>query len=112
MKVQGWVFQCRRGLLTSIVLNFIRQGKCYGYALMDQLQGGPFAMRVGALYTLLGRLEKQGFLKSHLERSATGPMRKYYSLTENGRRGLYKINHFWEQARDEIDRAAKGWRGK
>jgi PadR family transcriptional regulator, regulatory protein PadR len=103
MDISGWEFQFRKGLLELAVLNLIRLGKYHGYEILKVLKDGSFALRPGNLYTVLGRLEKKGYLKSHRERSGSGPMRKCYSLTESGRRGLHMMNTRWSAASLEVD---------
>ncbi len=103
MGIQGWVFQFRKGFTEFVLLNLMQHGQCYGYELLEALKEGSFSLQAGNLYRTLGRLEQKGYVKSHFERSGDGPMRKYYALTEEGRRRRHQMNNFWENVRMEVD---------
>ncbi len=103
MNISGWERQVRKGLMELAVLNLLRYGWCHGFQVLKVLKGGPLDMRPGNLYTILARLAKKGYLKSHRERSPTGPMRRCYSMTEAGRRALAQMNARWDEVRGEVD---------
>lgn len=55
----------------------------YGYALLEELERGGFAVDANTLYPLLRRLEKQGLLTSEWNTDEARP-RKFYATTEEG----------------------------
>lgn len=74
-----------------IILATLLGRESYGYQIIQkvtELSGGTLDWSDGMLYPVLHRLEKEGLLRSHWRRSEEGRFRKYYSLTEAGRREL------------------------
>ena len=55
----------------------------YGYALLEALERGGFAVDANTLYPLLRRLEKQGLLTSEWNTDEARP-RKFYSTSADG----------------------------
>ncbi len=84
-----------KGVLEGSVLKVISQKPTYGYDITQQLRKLGFEDVVeGTVYTILLRLEKNGFVNIEKMPSEVGPPRKFYSLTESGHSEL-KI--FWEK---------------
>ena len=83
----------------------------YGYQvaklLEDNSTGEPF-MKQGALYTVLSSLEKRGLLDSKVEPSVSGPPRRYYTITDNGRKMLATWQTIWGQTKEFVDTILKG----
>nr|WP_184015830.1 PadR family transcriptional regulator [Haloferula luteola] len=77
----------RKGLLDFCILRALEGGECYGYALVKMLVAIPgLGVAEGSMYPLLSRLKKQGWVTTRLVESEEGPARKYYRLTDQGRR--------------------------
>ena len=49
----------------------------------------------GTIYPLLTRLKNAGLLSYRWEESTSGPPRKYYLITENGKMFLRELNKTW-----------------
>jgi PadR family transcriptional regulator, regulatory protein PadR len=93
----NWTVQVRKGLLELCVLNALAAQERYGYDLIRTLMDTPgLGVTEGTLYPLLSRLRVQGLISSRLEESKEGPARKYYSLTEDGRRIMTAMNDYIE----------------
>lgn len=76
-----------RGVLEPCLLALLAEGEAYGFDLAGRLRDagmGPVAG--GTLYPALLRLEKQGLVSARWQPGDGGPGRKYYELTEAGRR--------------------------
>ncbi|HET9781919.1 MAG TPA: PadR family transcriptional regulator [Candidatus Dormibacteraeota bacterium] len=97
MDESDWLAQTRRGVLELGLLMLLRKDSRYGYELVTALARWP-ALEVseGTLYPLLRRLERSGLLTSSWRESPSGPPRKYYSLTNAGRRQLDRKAIQWE----------------
>ena len=92
-----WIAQTRRGVLELCLLMLLRGQPRYGYELLTALGRWPvLEVPEGTLYPLLRRLERGGLLQSSWRESSAGPPRKYYSLTNDGRRQLDRKNTQWE----------------
>ena len=76
-----------KGTLQNIVLKLLSGGKkMYGYQMTQtakELTKGELEMTEGALYPILHKLEKEGFITSEIQ-NVNGRDRKYYLLTESG----------------------------
>jgi PadR family transcriptional regulator PadR len=78
----------------------------YGYQIAKQLQrasAGPPIVKQGALYPVLRTLSAQGLLASRIVPSYSGPPRRYYRITEEGRRTLSRWRAIWSTTRDFVD---------
>ncbi|TAN35878.1 MAG: PadR family transcriptional regulator [Verrucomicrobia bacterium] len=93
----NWAVQLRRGWLELSVLNALQSGERYGYDLVRTLAALPgLDVTEGTLYPLLSRLRLQGLVSTRIEESSSGPARKYYALTAQGRRALERMNQHVE----------------
>jgi DNA-binding PadR family transcriptional regulator len=96
---------------TPLVLAILGEGESYGYAIIKrvaELSGGEIRWTDGMLYPLLHRLERNGHVEATWGRSETGRRRKYYRLTEQGRRQLADQRRQWQV----VDRALRDvWPG-
>lgn len=82
-----------KGVLEGCVLEIIRRDTTYGYDITQRLQKLGFTDVVeGTVYTILVRLEKNGFVETEKKPSEVGPARKFYSLTPEGSK---ELETFW-----------------
>ena len=88
--------QMLKGVLGLLLLSALSTGDHYGYGLVTQLRSAGFDdLAEGTVYPGLTRLESSGLLDSYLLRSASGPARKYYRLTEAGAAELSHRRTSW-----------------
>lgn len=74
-----------KGVLEGSILEIISRKPTYGYDITQQLRKLGFEDVVeGTVYTILVRLEKNGFVAIEKKPSEVGPPRKFYSLTHSG----------------------------
>lgn len=97
-------------LVLLAVLN--RSGEpLYGYQIAKMLEeSGPDIpmMKQGALYPVLRSLEENGLLESMVEPSVSGPPRRYYKITKDGRTALEEWAELWKQTKKFVDTTLKG----
>lgn len=68
-----------------LILALLQEQESYGYDLVERLRSlGLSGLATGAVYPVLSRFERDGWLSSYLQKSDTGPARKYYALTAAG----------------------------
>lgn len=102
-----------RGSLDLVVLTVLSGGRKYGYLLQQELRDasrGLVDMQAGTLYPLLHRLEGDRLIRSQWD-NASGRRRKWYELTETGRKRLAQQAHEWHEYADclrELLRAVPG----
>ena len=86
-----------RGSLDLMVLAIIARGRQYGYSIQKHVEAasdGRIAIPAGTLYPLLHRLESQGLVASSWDDS-TGRKRKWYEITDRGRKALGQQSSTW-----------------
>jgi len=96
--------QLLRGVLDLCLLAVVADEPAYGYEMTKRLRSrGLSIVGEGSIYPLLGRLERDGLVDTYRAASDGGPPRKYYRLSESGRRALASGVSEWASARDAID---------
>lgn len=89
--------QLRKGLLDLAVLGLLSRSESYGYELTQGLLHAGFeGLGDATIYGTMRRLEQAAYVTSRLEESGSGPARKYYSLTADGRRVLAEGRNRWQ----------------
>lgn len=81
-----------------LILAILANGEIYGYQIIQsviEISGGTLEWSEGMLYPVLHRLEKENFIQSQWKISENGRQRKYYSLTESGKKELEKERRQW-----------------
>jgi PadR family transcriptional regulator len=101
------------GIASLILLSVLDKNTepMYGYQiarLLEDYSGEAAFMKQGALYPVLHSLENNGLLESKVEPSVSGPPRRYYEITSNGRETLAIWQGVWKQMKSLVDRAIKG----
>jgi PadR family transcriptional regulator PadR len=89
----------------SIVLALLMSGESYGYRILQRVRlvsGGTLKWSSAMLYPVLHRLEKDGLIQSNWKPSEEGRMRKYYSLTDLGRREFAAEKERWFDVHDAL----------
>jgi PadR family transcriptional regulator PadR len=111
LDLNNWQTQLRKGLLDIVILNLLRGGRRHGYEMVQTLkQIEGLGIREGNIYPILARLETDGLVISYSEASRDGPPRKYFRLTESGRKVLIDMNAHWDRIIDSIQYIRKGAR--
>ena len=83
-----------RGYTDTIILAQLAGGDSYGYIISKNVQEitrGERQLKEATLYTTFRRLESAGVIESYWGDEHAGARRRYYHLTEAGRR-LYEEN--------------------
>jgi PadR family transcriptional regulator PadR len=81
-----------------MILAILSSGEIYGYQIIQsviEISGGTLEWSEGMLYPVLHRLEKENFIQSQWKMSENGRRRKYYRLTESGKKELDKERKQW-----------------
>lgn len=89
-----------RGAGPTAVLRLLETGERYGYeivTLLEQRTKGVLAMGQSTLYPLLYNLEAKGLIASRMELADNARPRKYYRLTDKGKKQLARDREQWEQ---------------
>jgi len=104
MLAEGALSQLRRGVVEYCVLALLRDGERYGFELVRMLgELDGLVTSEGTIYPLLGRLRRDGAVESSWRESTSGPPRRYYRLTPQGRGALDQFSVEWRRFRDGVD---------
>ena len=91
--LENGILEIRRGVIVLAVLSRLNQEQ-YGYSLIKSLAEAGLEIDQGTLYPLLRRLEGQGLLQSAW-RVETDRPRRYYVLSDEGRKLLPRLKEEW-----------------
>lgn len=100
-----------RGNIDTIILSCLEQGDSYGYRINKYVMSstdGEYELKEATLYTSFKRLEDSGCITSYWGDEASGARRRYYCITDQGRRMLAKLREDWESTKNVIDKLTKG----
>lgn len=93
-----------------IILSILLGGEDYGYEIIQKVKdisGGSLEWSDKMLYPFLHRMEKEGLLISQWKMSDGGRLRRYYRITEKGRRALDFERRQWQSVTKAL---AKLWK--
>ena len=90
--------ELRRGVLGPCVLALLEARPRFGLELVRDLAGaGGLLTSDGTVYPLLNRLRDAGMVTSQWQVAEGERARRYYSITEAGRRSLAAFRGEWAQ---------------
>ena len=104
MNIEYSKAQLRKGILEFCALALLQKEEAYPSDLLNSLKDAELIVVEGTLYPLLSRLKNAGLLTYRWEESKSGPPRKYYSLTEQGRMFYGELVSSWEELRNAVDK--------
>ena len=91
-----WETQLRKGGLGLAVLATLWPGRLYGLEMLRRLDADAgLSVPEGTIYPLLSRLKAEGLVTSEWVESSAGHPRKYYALSELGRRRVRDMAAGW-----------------
>ena len=92
-------YELAKGSSDSLLLCLIEQQPIYGYQIIKELERksqGYFKFKEGTLYPALHRLEKMGLVLGEWQMLPSGRQRRYYYITDKGRRRLAVKRDQWQ----------------
>ena len=88
--------QLKKGVLSLCVLSRLNQKDSYGYDIYQAIDK-VLGISESTIYPILRKMEHGGYLETYLKASPEGPARKYFKITDKGRRQLDALSAEWEQ---------------
>lgn len=88
------------------LLLLLRQKPSHGYELIQRLNDADFKSGeadAATVYRNLRRLDKDGFIKSHWEVGESGPGRRQYELTPQGKELLKLWSQYLAQQKSRLE---------
>ncbi|MBW4827191.1 MAG: PadR family transcriptional regulator [Clostridiaceae bacterium] len=99
--------QFKKGVLELCVLSMLLNYDCYGYQLVEQISKYIYISE-GTIYPLLRRLKKEGLVSTYLKESQEGPPRKYYKITNEGRKTYMNLVEEWNSFVEGVNKIIGG----
>lgn len=87
------------GSVTMLLLKLLSRKDMYGYEMIATLRersNNVFELKAGSLYPLLHSMEEKGLVSSY-EQEVLGKVRKYYTLTKEGKKVLNQKEEEWKE---------------
>jgi PadR family transcriptional regulator PadR len=100
--------QMRKGVLTYCVLLLLSDRKVYTSEIIRYLHEAELIVVEGTLYPLLSRLARDKLLAYEWQESEQGPPRKYYWLTEDGKKLKKALRASYHTLHSSINALEKG----
>jgi PadR family transcriptional regulator, regulatory protein PadR len=107
MKLDNTKAQMRKGVLEYCILLVLDGEPLYASDIIQALKEAKMIVVEGTLYPLLTRLKNDGLLAYRWEESTQGPPRKYYELTDRGRKFLNELEISWSELVDAVGKIRK-----
>ena len=95
-----------RGHTDTIILKLLMDGDKYGYEISKLTQTnsrGEYELKEATMYSSLKRLESDGNITSYWGDETQGGRRKYYRITEKGKKVYSENKDNWEYAKRVLD---------
>lgn len=95
-----------RGHINTIILRTLYDGDKYGYEIINEIEEkskGQYTLKQPTLYSALKRLEGQDYVTSYWGGVSNGGRRKYFQITDKGRKVVEQNLAEWEYSRTVID---------
>ena len=98
------------GNTSMLLLQLLSERDMYGYEMIETLQKRSefvFNLKAGTMYPLLHTMEAKRLLVSY-EKEAQGKVRRYYSITKEGRGVLAKKKVDWNTYSKAVEHVIGG----
>jgi PadR family transcriptional regulator PadR len=95
--------QLRKGVLELCVLTLLSRGDAYGYEIAAKLMA-DVGMGEGTIYPLMRRMQDDGLVSTYLVEVAGSPPRKYYRMTDVGRKTRDRQRGEWKSFIAQVEK--------
>jgi PadR family transcriptional regulator PadR len=99
--------QMKKGVLEFCILCILSEKDAYPSEIIEAMKNAKLIVVEGTLYPLLMRLKNDSYLGYEWKESTSGPPRKYYKLTPEGKKFLGDLNASWQELVDSVNFIAK-----
>ncbi|WP_282925598.1 PadR family transcriptional regulator [Helcococcus kunzii] len=90
--------QMLKGVLEAAILKIIDNEETYAYLISQKLEEYGFGqISEGTIYPIILRLQKNKYIVGKSRPSPSGPKRKYYNLTDEGKIYLNEFKENWSK---------------
>jgi PadR family transcriptional regulator, regulatory protein PadR len=103
MNAENTQAQMRKGILEYCILSILKKKEAYPSEILESLKSAKLIVVEGTLYPLLMRLKNMNLLSYRWEESPSGPPRKYYSLTSEGKVFHKELTKTWSELSSAVN---------
>lgn len=99
-----------KGSTNLLVLSVLENENMYGYEMIKKIKTKSenlFEFQEGTLYPILHKLEEKGFISSYWD-EVSGKERKYYSITDEGKKQLKSQKEEWKEFSTRVNQVIGG----
>jgi PadR family transcriptional regulator PadR len=107
MNVENAKAQMRKGILEYCILSILSKNDAYASDIIRELKDAKLIVVEGTLYPLLTRQKNAGLLGYRWEESTQGPPRKYYNITDTGKKFLEEMDRSWNELVEAVNKLNK-----
>lgn len=105
--------ELRNGIYSILILHTIGSSKepTYGYKIIkiiEEITDGEIILNDASVYPLLKTLQAKGLVDSFWGKPESGAVRKFYTLTKNGKEALKIAIAEWESLSHSVRKVVKG----
>ena len=102
MKIDNMKAQMRKGVLDMCILSLLSSEAMYSSDIIEKFKKSNLVVVEGTLYPLLTRLKNAEFLEYYWIESNSGPPRKYFKITDQGRTFLKGLKDSWTEINEAV----------
>lgn len=99
-----------KGSTNLLVLSVLKNENMYGYQMIKRIKEeseNVFEFQEGTLYPILHKLEEKGLISSYWDETS-GKKRKYYAITEEGKKHLESKKEEWKLFTTKVNKVIGG----
>ena len=89
-------------MLELCVLTVLSHGDAYGYEIASRLMQ-DVGMGEGTIYPLMRRMQDDGLVSTYLVEAPSSPPRKYYRMTDQGKKTLAAQRAEWKAFINQVE---------
>lgn len=100
-----------RGHTETIILRILYEGDSYGYEITKRIVDGgrgKIDIKDATIYTAFKRMEDDGYIETYWGDGAGGARRKYYRITEAGKKAYLEKKQEWAIAAEILNELIVG----
>lgn len=98
--------QMKKGIVELCIMKLIETKKSSTFEILKKMR--TLEVNENTIYPILRRLNNEGFLQQEKGKNEVGAPRKYYDLTEKGKKELTEQINEWFDFTSSVNKILKG----
>lgn len=99
--------QFKKGILDLCIMKVVQDEEMYGFEIIEKLSK-VLDINENTIYPILRRLTEQKLFETYAKDSPHGAPRKYYKITERGKKRLETYIVEWDAFTESVNQILKG----